>query len=154
MSKKVGEIRFNLCSHQCNNIEGRSDYGFGIDCIPFDWHDLASCGICHEHGKINSKHECICDDGYVGTHCEFENCDLANGKCLNGGKCLNTPPDDWKEGVDPFICDCSSFYHGQHCQTYFCTDENDCLNGGVCSKESEGCDCSDGFSGMQCEFKN
>ena len=118
------------------------------------WGEVASCDICHDHGQINSMHECVCYDGYVGKHCEFEDCDLDSGKCLNGGKCNNTNPDDWEDGVDPFICDCPPFYHGERCITYFCIDENDCFNGGVCSEDSEGCDCPDGFSGMQCEFEN
>ena len=157
MSKRVGEIRFNPFGERCINIYGRSDYGFGIDCehdFRMNFYELKDCEFCFGHGEFTSEYECICDDGYVGTQCEFEDCDLDNGKCLNGGKCNNTNPDYWEDGVDPFICNCPPFYHEQRCQTYLCIDEKDCFNGGVCSEESEGCDCPDGFSGMQCEFEN
>ena len=149
--QKVGEIRLNPCSHRCLNIEGRSEYGFGIECVRWNWYDQEDCRDCNKRGVLNSKFECVCDYGYVGLHCEYEDC---NEKCLNGGKCNNTNVDDWEDSVDPFICDCPPFYHGQRCQTYFCIDEKDCFNGGVCSEKSERCDCPDEFSGMQCEFEN
>lgn len=143
-------------------IDGRPwvlvcEHGFCQDgvCECYDSYTGKTCEhTCFGHGQINAAGECDCEEGYVGTQCEFENCDLDNRKCLNGGTCYDSNPDDWEDGVDPFICVCLTFYRGQYCETYFCIDENDCENGGVCTEEGEGCDCPDGYYGMQCQFEN
>ena len=134
------------CGHQCVPMKGRSKYGFGIDCYSGPWYAMEDCKHCSGHGQYNSsKSEYICMDGYAST------------KCLNGGTLVRINTDDLRygaESADPFFCDCPPFYVGDRCETYFCINEKDCSNGGVCSEEDRWCDCPDGYSGMQCEFEN
>ena len=165
--KGYGGLYCEIDERTCNDLDDDirpweywvlvCEHGFCQDgvCECYDSYTGRACEhACFGHGDLNAAGECDCEKGYVGTQCEFENCDLDNSKCLNGGTCYDTNPDDWQDGVNPFICVCPTFYRGQNCETYFCVDENDCENGGVCSEEDEGCDCPDGYYGMKCEFEN
>ena len=164
--KGYGGLYCEIDERTCNDLDDARpweswvlvcEHGFCQDgvCECYDSYAGKACeSTCFGHGQTNAAGECDCEEGYVGTQCEFENCDLDNGKCLNGGTCYDTNPDDWQDGVNPFICVCPTFYRGQYCETYFCIDENDCENGGVCTEEGEGCDCPEGYYGMQCQFEN
>ena len=159
--KGFGGFYCEIDQRSCDDVNGNCANGYCEDgvCICNDSYVGTTCEYpCFGNGQINSAGECVCEHGFVGTQCEFEDCNNQSRnhvekKCLHGGTCYDTNPDDWRDGVNPFVCDCPPFYRGQRCQEYFCIDTTDCFNDGVCS-EDFGCDCPDGFTGDQCEIED
>ena len=138
----------NPCSsNQCQSPDiCHINNGFSYEC-----HDFCVENNCSNSGSCYNS-TCHCDSGSIGFHCEFKSCDKDESKCLNGGTCINIPETDWNEGVDPFFCSCASnFYYGDRCEHVMCSPEL-CFNGGSCKDEHQaGCNCSDGYTGEQCE---
>ena len=145
---------------RCDDGECFNGYCEDGLCICDDSYVGTACEYpCFGNGEINMDGECVCEDGFVGTQCEFENCSNQSNnhqekKCLNGGTCYDTNPDDWRDGVNPFVCACLPFFHGQRCQENLCIATKDCENGGVCSENNDWCDCPDGYTGSQCEIED
>lgn len=109
---------------------------------------------------VNFTH-CRCDVGWYGTNCEIPSTTCGSKTCLgNGTKCATD-----KKGQG--YCDCASVKEskdplalaGEQCQfeaTSLCvtpTESYYCYNDGICSSNSAGCDCRDGFSGPVCEYE-
>ncbi|KAL9658154.1 hypothetical protein ABK040_013066 [Willaertia magna] len=107
-------------------------------------------GNCSNHGMCQNGN-CVCDNGYDGTICQFTTCYGINSSlptvCSNHGTCSSYNN-----------CTCLSGYSGSNCETLNVVDNannNDCLNNncssrGTCNHGS--CLCDNGYSGNTCEF--
>lgn len=105
-------------------------------------------GYCVPEGTNNYLYSCLCDEGYIGSHCETQVNICWSRPCLNGGTCsyLN----------ESLSCDCSKNFTGEFCEfTKEICDENTCKNDGACTDENGKaiCDCSTGFMGDFCEIQ-
>ena len=94
-------------------------------------------------------HNCICNSGYTGGHCETQIDECASRPCYNGATCRNH--------VGGYSCQCDTGYQGTRCEWE--VDEcanNPCQNGGVCHDliGRFQCSCPHGTRGMLCEEAN
>ena len=115
----------------------------------------SSC--CGEHGECWYD-KCICNDGWFGELCDMfpNSCpgNISTYECETTQDCLN-------DGVCHYgKCLCSSpNYWGSLCNLErrdlsFCTDDEECLNGGMCIQNLQGngeCFCPVGTIGNNCQ---
>jgi len=109
---------------------------------------------------------CECPSGTNGKNCEATAVDCGDYTCLNGGKCTSEAGAAMNgrcnciEAFDPVT---DTYFDGLYCQyasTSVCYENGDeayfCMNGGKCAEEdfTLGCDCTAGFGGFYCEFKD
>lgn len=80
-----------------------------------------------EAGDIDGSNVVPCKKGPNGDECSG-----AGGECV-AGECI-----------------CALGYDGDACETFMCSADNQCLNGGSCNATSLKCSCTNGFSGPQC----
>ncbi|XP_053677965.1 sushi, von Willebrand factor type A, EGF and pentraxin domain-containing protein 1-like [Anopheles nili] len=95
-------------------------------------------------------YQCICDDNFVGDHCEISLNLCNSAPCFNGGRCVML-------NHTTFECHCQPpFSGGTLCEVYVDPCRSDlCENGGSCV-EAEGrpiCECPLGYGGDRCEFR-
>lgn len=107
--------------------------------------------VCGDHGKCTSDintnlYSCSCDDGYGGSHCEYQMDVCLSMPCINGGVC--------SARNNTFHCECSNQFKGDYCENVNdpCSDTY-CKNGGNCIEINEQpyCECESGFTGANCE---
>lgn len=98
----------------------------------------------------NHLYTCVCEEGFVGAHCEIWENSCLSAPCYNGGTCMMTVDGSLK-------CKCGESYHGQFCESFKdpC-QENPCKNGGSCVEIGGKviCECTHGFEGENCEKYN
>lgn len=110
----------------------------------------ANPAICGPHGACVPEpgnpylYSCLCEDGFIGAHCEqtFDLC--LSAPCHNQGTCYHA-------NVTAVACKCSASYTGEFCERLVdrCSDSS-CRNGGICV-ETHGkpyCDCLPGYEGI------
>ncbi|PAA61614.1 hypothetical protein BOX15_Mlig033701g2, partial [Macrostomum lignano] len=106
-------------------------------------------GFCAD--GVNS-YTCTCSEGWNGTNCDQlgDACAaMSSNACENNGTCVTT-----SDGS--YMCvNCSAGWTGQNCSELVdnCASKP-CLNGGVCTNELNGfnCSCVDDFTGDTCEI--
>lgn len=112
-------------------------------------------GVCGDNGScvrepINDHlYSCLCQEGYVGSHCEHLLDSCLSTPCYNDGICYHI--NETHTG-----CKCPEFYTGQYCENYIdpCT-ESTCSTAGTCI-ELNGmpiCECETGYEGPHCEIQ-
>lgn len=112
--------------------------------------------ICGSNGQCQSVAEsiflytCLCEDDFMGSHCEIQQDSCASAPCYNGGICKVLPDSS-------IFCECPESYFGQFCELFKdpCND-NPCKNAGVCI-EIDGkaiCECPNEYEGQFCEIHN
>nr|XP_040233470.2 sushi, von Willebrand factor type A, EGF and pentraxin domain-containing protein 1-like [Anopheles coluzzii] len=95
-------------------------------------------------------YQCVCDENYVGEHCEIALNPCGSAPCYNGGRCVSN-------GSAGFVCHCQPPYTGGPlCEFYVDPCRSDhCKNGGSCV-EVDGrpfCECPLGYDGERCEWR-
>ncbi|XP_065089093.1 sushi, von Willebrand factor type A, EGF and pentraxin domain-containing protein 1-like [Ochlerotatus camptorhynchus] len=116
---------------------------------------LTEFSICGPRGQcipepLNDElYSCVCEEGFVGSHCEKQLNACASAPCYNAGTCVSI-------NATSFKCVCPNSYSGQLCEQFIDPCRHDsCFNGGMCV-ESEGvsnCECPLGFDGSRCEIE-
>uniref|UniRef100_W5MWB8 Delta-like protein n=1 Tax=Lepisosteus oculatus TaxID=7918 RepID=W5MWB8_LEPOC len=139
-----------ICKQGCNLIHGTCKkpgectchYGwqgqFCEECLPYP-----GC----MHGTCVKPWQCNCEKNWGGLLCNKDlNYCGTHSPCLNGGKCMNTEPDEYD-------CACPDGYSGKNCEIaeHACAS-NPCANGGICHVTPTGfeCQCPQGWSGPTC----
>ena len=89
---------------------------------------------CLNNGTCVGDGQCACPDGFTGSLCETDMCDLVT--CQNNGTCYQGH------------CVCPSGVAGYYCSVDLC-DYIYCLNDATCM--GGGCICPIGFAGTRCE---
>lgn len=147
--------------------------GDGQTCTPEDKGPPGRLSACHSNPCQNGgecvengdAYQCLCKEGYTG-----ENCEKSTGltdpcepnPCQNGGQC--TPVDNKP------LCVCPEQYEGEFCEKSVGVGPgpgpgpgpggkspchpNPCMNGGSCTENGGGydCSCTTQFSGPNCEI--
>ncbi|NWX06462.1 CRUM1 protein, partial [Caloenas nicobarica] len=109
--------------------------------------------------------QCECFRGFIGKRCDINVDDCVRHQCLNGATCV--------DGVYGYSCKCPPQYSGPRCDYLVlalsfrspavprwpfppeqCGKNFTCLNGGKCTSESWGanCTCRPGFTGRTCQI--
>ncbi|KAF7487799.1 Neurogenic locus protein delta [Sarcoptes scabiei] len=141
----------NSCAIKCTP---RDDLYGHYDCGPNgrkichkgwtnEYCDKPICRFCNDtNGICISPDKCQCRMGWTGQDCSkcvpYPNC--KNGYCNIGMECI------CKEGWGGLLCDKDLNY---------CTNNQPCQNGGLCSNTGDSftCKCPPGFAGEYCERK-
>ncbi|KAG5847511.1 hypothetical protein ANANG_G00126820 [Anguilla anguilla] len=110
-------------------------------------------GSCVTYG--NGTGYCKCSPGFLGMYCHHPD-PCTPGYCLNGGTCRASGT-----GVPSVpVCTCPLAFTGTVCQTLqnsLCHPANPCQHNGSCtllSQEEYQCDCLQGWTGEQCQWKD
>ena len=111
--------------------------------------------ICGKNGECASDkrndyyYNCICNNGYLGGHCEIEFNLCSSSPCMNGGLCKQV-------NSTSYVCECNIPFIGENCDNVFDPCNSDtCLNNGTCI-ELNGkpiCECGQVFDGDFCELQ-
>ncbi|XP_062536901.1 sushi, von Willebrand factor type A, EGF and pentraxin domain-containing protein 1-like [Armigeres subalbatus] len=126
------------------------------DCFPkYSKPCSTEFSVCGTHGKCmpepsnNELYSCLCEEGFVGSHCEKQLSACASAPCYNSGSCVAL-------NATSFECNCTGPYSGPLCERFEDPCRQDtCLNGGSCV-EIGGvsiCECAPDFEGSRCEIK-
>ncbi|KXJ84393.1 hypothetical protein RP20_CCG009862 [Aedes albopictus] len=126
------------------------------DCFPKHSRPCSSeFPVCGPHGQCvpepsnEELYSCLCEEDFVGSHCEKQLSACSSAPCYNAGTCITL-------NVTAFKCVCPSPYSGQFCEQFVDPCRQDtCFNGGTCV-EIGGvsiCECPPGFDGSRCEIK-
>ncbi|XP_058442915.1 sushi, von Willebrand factor type A, EGF and pentraxin domain-containing protein 1-like isoform X2 [Malaya genurostris] len=125
------------------------------DCFPKrNWPCEMDPPVCGSQGQcvpepINDDlYSCVCNEGFVGSHCEKALNVCATIPCHNSGSCISL-------NATSFECVCPKSYRGKYCEQFIdpCSLEF-CQNGGTCI-EIEGhsvCECLSNYGGDRCEI--
>ncbi len=102
---------------------------------------------------------CVCDDAWENYNCNvsqcLDDCNPPNGKCvlINGSASAQSNYGCWCDPSLPFDgASCANCIPGWFGAT--CSQQCECLNGGICSDGNSGdgsCDCREGYSGTICQ---
>ncbi|XP_062574138.1 protocadherin Fat 4-like [Saccostrea cucullata] len=142
----------NSTLHICSCEAGFT--GDGYLCENIDYCNKSSAACFNNGTCVNKvdKHACLCDEGFVGIHCEtpIESEDLCSVMpCQNGGVCTVMEG----KGV---ICSCVPGWQGELCER----SEDDCvdavcLGNGTCVDRYRGytCVCAEGRTGVFCQYQ-
>ncbi|KAI0985486.1 hypothetical protein GJ496_002617 [Pomphorhynchus laevis] len=109
--------------------------------------------ICNNNGKCihdkNSTFKCLCEEGFMGKYCEFQDPCIFN-PCSGYGSCSAFFIDGKKYPI--FECQCDQGFFGPFCQHNIC-QPNPCQNEGICDQHAEQlCHCPLGTDGQFCEY--
>lgn len=160
----------NTCPLKCRN---------GSECKPgdasFEGHPTDVNGNELEHHTVTNvqNHHCECPIGYTGVDCSvvYESCADGSHVCYNQGSCVSGKVDGF--GNEQYHCDCTNAFYredkdliirfvGKYCEypeETLCDDgKMFCVNNGVCAtagatSENTTCNCTSGFQGLHCEFR-
>ncbi|KAK1804095.1 hypothetical protein P4O66_020138, partial [Electrophorus voltai] len=99
-------------------------------------------GHCSQ--RRSGGYYCMCNNLFMGVHCEFSMSPCASNPCLYGGVCI--------QNNNEYYCRCRGQYTGQRCEIGPYCKENPCMNGGHCIDSLDGpvCECKAGFKGERC----
>lgn len=132
--------RGSQLSTQCYPVQKHACHSNPAICGPH--------GICEQEDGDVYLYNCLCEEDYVGSHCEHHQSMCATYPCHNGGRC---------EQISGTLikCHCSQKFTGEFCEMEMDNCRKDqCLNGGTCI-ESDGkfiCECLPGYEGDSCEL--
>ncbi|XP_049280450.1 sushi, von Willebrand factor type A, EGF and pentraxin domain-containing protein 1-like [Anopheles funestus] len=129
------------------------------DCFPIGGQlcNESVSNVCGTFGRCVTEpfsplgYRCVCEDNYVGEHCEIALNPCGSAPCFNGGRCVTA------NSSAGFVCYCEPPYSGGPlCEFYVDPCRSDyCLNGGSCV-EADGrpfCECPLGYEGERCEWR-
>ena len=133
----VGYVAFDVGTTGAGILQGYSvlltSPGIDGDCGVY-----AGPDICNGRGTMTQQEDrsdCVCDDGYFGSACEYTYCPR---DCSGRGKCQHTTG----------TCVCSDRYHGDGCQYIHCP--GDCNGRGSCDATTGVCTCGASFHAPAC----
>lgn len=125
---------------QCRPIQRQACYANPMVCGPH--------GICEQERSNIYLYNCLCQENFIGSHCEYQLNLCATYPCHNGGRCRQL-------SNTQIECQCSEKFTGQFCETEVDNCKKDlCQNGGTCV-DAEGkfiCECLPGYEGDTCEI--
>uniref|UniRef100_A0A182PU12 Sushi, von Willebrand factor type A, EGF and pentraxin domain-containing protein 1 n=1 Tax=Anopheles epiroticus TaxID=199890 RepID=A0A182PU12_9DIPT len=130
------------------------------DCFPIRGQLCNStvASVCGSAGRCVGDHSsllgyrCVCEENYVGEHCEIALNPCGSAPCFNGGRCVTS-----SNSSAGYVCHCQPPYTGGPlCEFYVDPCRSDyCHNGGSCV-EADGrpyCECPLGYDGNRCELR-
>ncbi|XP_035901734.1 sushi, von Willebrand factor type A, EGF and pentraxin domain-containing protein 1-like [Anopheles stephensi] len=129
-----------------------------VDCFPIGGQLCNDSGskVCGAYGRCIAEpasplgYRCVCEENFVGEHCEIALNPCGSAPCFNGGQCITA------NSSGGFVCHCQPPYTGGPlCEYYVDPCRSDyCLHGGTCV-EADGspfCECPLGYEGDRCEW--
>lgn len=132
--------RGSQSSSQCYPIQRHACHSNPTVCGPH--------GICEQEQGNIYLYNCLCQEDFIGSHCEHQLNLCATYPCHNSGRCEQL-------SSTAFKCHCSEKFAGEFCETEIDNCKKDlCQNGGTCV-ESDGkfiCECLPGYEGDACEI--
>ena len=116
--------QFNPNTEKCDmEKDGCENNGNGNPCM--NGGTCRDITVAEMNADINlGEFACTCTPGWTGTTCEerVDSCKHDNGKskCKNQGQCIDCvhyPDSEECNGVsDDYVCQCSIYYRGKHCE--------------------------------------
>uniref|UniRef100_A0A8C5SQF3 Delta like non-canonical Notch ligand 1 n=1 Tax=Laticauda laticaudata TaxID=8630 RepID=A0A8C5SQF3_LATLA len=106
------------------------------------------------HGTCVKPGQCMCEEGWIGSHCDTVVHPCSSKPCSNNSKnCIET-------GNGGYTCLCAQGYMGKNCHMKrgpCIVNGSPCQNGGSCLDDDgfasyASCVCSPGFTGQFCEL--
>ena len=184
-TETVGYIAFDVGTTGGGTLQAytlhRTGPGLDGDCGIFAGPEACN-GRGHMASDQTDRSDCICDDGFFGSACEYTSCPR---DCSGRGRCQHVTLYHANGQVKTAAgtCVCSDSYHGDGCQYAYCPESCNgrgscdantgictcrppflppacaggacvpaCANGGTCDELTATCSCAPPFFGKACEL--
>lgn len=108
-------------------------------------------GFCEQVRNNIYLYDCLCEEDFIGSHCERQLNLCASQPCHNGGICSQI-------NSSSVACRCPDRFTGPFCETEIdsCSVRSNCQNGGTCIETSDRrqvCECPAAWVGDFCEIR-